>query len=181
MGPINPLLYHVLGPAGPADGIVDVVSGNNSVTDGSTVIVPGFTASTGFDVASGWGTINAARFVPSLVAATQLAHQDAAVRQVALSALQRGSIRLSAVSVPPGGTSYLQAGGLPHSRTAAAGSAGLRLPRGAGPRSRARKSGSLIACRPVSATLATSAGVSAGDPAAAGGAGAISAAVTGGR
>ena len=32
--------------------------------------MPGFTAGKGFDVASGWGTVNAAKFVPSLVAAT---------------------------------------------------------------------------------------------------------------
>jgi len=100
--------------AGPADGIVDVVNGNNSVTNASSkVIVPGFTAGPGFDVASGWGTINAARFVPSLVSATRSAHQDAAVRALAraqLSALQRRSIQPSATSIPPGGTSYLLAG-----------------------------------------------------------------------
>jgi len=114
VGPINPVLYNVLGPAGAADGIVDVVNGNNSVTNASSkVIVPGFTAGPGFDVASGWGTINAARFVPSLVSATRSAHQDAAVRALAraqLSALQRRSIQPSATSIPPGGTSYLLAG-----------------------------------------------------------------------
>ena len=110
VGPINPVLYHVLGPAGRAAGIVDVVSGNNSVTQGGQVIVPGFTASTGFDVASGWGTVNAARFVPSLVSATRSAHQDAGVRAVAraeLSALQRRGIRLSVSRIPPAGTARL--------------------------------------------------------------------------
>ena len=110
VGPINPALYHVLGPTGRAAGIVDVVSGNNSVTQGGKVIVPGFTASMSFDVASGWGTINAARFVPSLVSATRSAHQDAGVRAVAraeLSALQRRGIRLSASRIPSGGSSRL--------------------------------------------------------------------------
>lgn len=42
------------------------MTGNNS---SEAVFVPGFTT-TGFDVASGWGTIDASRFVPDLVAAT---------------------------------------------------------------------------------------------------------------
>ena len=72
LGPINPALYHTLGPAGSSDGIADVVSGNNSAeTPDGQVLVPGFTAGQGFDVASGWGTVDAPNFVPSLVAATQ--------------------------------------------------------------------------------------------------------------
>jgi subtilase family serine protease len=111
IGPINPLLYRVLGPRGSKAGIADVVSGNNSVVSGGKTIVPGFTAARGFDVASGWGTINAARFVPSLVAATRAAHQDAAVRRQARAELTRlrHAIRLSPASM--GGTSYLVAGG----------------------------------------------------------------------
>src|SRR6201992_26102 len=50
VGPINPLLYGVLGPRGARAGIEDVVSGNNSATH-----VPGFSAAQGFDVASGVG------------------------------------------------------------------------------------------------------------------------------
>ena len=70
LGPINPVLYDILGPLGTHAGISDVVSGNNSVIDPSTgnVLVPGFTAAPGFDVASGWGTVDASRFVPALVA-----------------------------------------------------------------------------------------------------------------
>jgi len=40
---------------------VDVTSGNNSFGG-----VTGFTASPGYDLASGWGTIDAAKFVPAL-------------------------------------------------------------------------------------------------------------------
>jgi len=113
VGPINPALYGVLGPAGARAGIADVVAGNNSVTtpDGTTVIVPGFTAGQGFDVASGWGSLNAARFVPALAAATAASHQDQAVRaqaQAQLTGLQH-SMQLSASHVPAGGTSYLLA------------------------------------------------------------------------
>jgi hypothetical protein len=73
VGPVNPALYRVLGPMGQRAGISDVVSGNNSVIDSKTgqVLVQGFTAEPGFDVASGWGTIDASKFVPALVAATQ--------------------------------------------------------------------------------------------------------------
>ena len=87
-----------------------MVSGNNSAENSSgQVTVPGFTARKGFDVASGWGTINAATFVPSLVAATRASHQVKSVRERALTALTglRHSMRLSLTQVPKGGTSYL--------------------------------------------------------------------------
>ena len=113
VGPINPALYQVLGPQGTQAGLADVVKGDNSVTtpDGKTVIVPGFTAAKGFDVASGWGTINAAKFVPSLAAATAASHQDQAVRAQALAELTglQHSAQLSATHIRPGGTSYLLA------------------------------------------------------------------------
>jgi subtilase family serine protease len=113
VGPINPALYQVLGPQGTQAGLADVVKGNNSVTtpDGKTVLVRGFTAAKGFDVASGWGTINAAKFVPSLAAATAASHQNQAVRAQALTALtglQHG-VQLSATHIGPGGSSYLLA------------------------------------------------------------------------
>ena len=70
VGPINQALYQALGPRGAAAGIQDVVSGNNSVfnKDGS-VKVQGYTAGPGYDLVSGWGTVNAATFVPALVRA----------------------------------------------------------------------------------------------------------------
>jgi subtilase family serine protease len=113
VGPINPALYQVLGPRGAKAGLTDVVRGSNSVTtpDGKTVIVRGFSAAKGFDVASGWGSINAARFVPSLAAATTASHQEQAARAQALAALTglQHSIRLSATHIVPGGSSYLLA------------------------------------------------------------------------
>jgi len=115
VGPINPALYQVLGPQGTRAGLADVVKGNNSVTtpDGSTVLVRGFTAAKGFDVASGWGTINAARLGTNLAAATAASHQEQAVRAQALAALTglQHSVKLSATHIGPGSSSYLLAPG----------------------------------------------------------------------
>ena len=63
LGLINPALYIMgtLSPAGGSNGMVDVTSGNNSFGG-----VTGFTAKRGYDLASGWGTIDAAKFVPAL-------------------------------------------------------------------------------------------------------------------
>lgn len=115
VGPINPVLYDVLGPAGARDGISDVVSGNDSVINPTTgqVLVPGFTAGPGFDVASGWGTVDASRFVPALVAATAVSGEESAARQEAsreLSALEH-NVSLSARDIPSGGTSTVSEGG----------------------------------------------------------------------
>jgi subtilase family serine protease len=64
LGLLNPGLY-ALGALSQhgvkSTGIVDVTSGNNSFAD-----VTGFDAGTGYDLASGWGTIDAANLVPAL-------------------------------------------------------------------------------------------------------------------
>jgi subtilase family serine protease len=71
IGPINPALYQI-GPNGAKSGIVDITSGNNSTKLRSTgATVAGFSAGSGFDVASGWGTVNAAKFAPALDIATR--------------------------------------------------------------------------------------------------------------
>ena len=105
LGPINPVLYDILGPLGTHAGISDVVSGNNSVIDPKTgkILVQGFTAAPGFDVASGWGTVDASRFVPALVAATRATGLARSARNQAgrdLSRLEH-SIRLSAGPAGP--------------------------------------------------------------------------------
>jgi len=115
VGPINPVLYGVLGPQGTRAGISDVVSGNNSVTDPQTgqVRVPGFTAGAGFDVASGWGTIDASTFVPALVSATRAFGEEVIARAEAsfeLTQLEH-SIRLSGPIILPGATSTASDGG----------------------------------------------------------------------
>ena len=64
LGLINPGLY-LLGALSQHGnhntGLVDITSGNNSFAG-----VTGFDAGTGYDLASGWGTIDAAKFVPAL-------------------------------------------------------------------------------------------------------------------
>jgi subtilase family serine protease len=63
LGLLNPGLYLLgaLSQHTSSTGIVDVTSGDNSFGG-----VTGFTAKAGYDLASGWGTINAAKFVPAL-------------------------------------------------------------------------------------------------------------------
>ncbi|HYK32460.1 MAG TPA: hypothetical protein VEV63_10885 [Streptosporangiaceae bacterium] len=113
IGPINPVLYKVLGPAGLKDGVADVISGNNTLIRKGKVIVRGFSAAKGFDVASGWGTIRANTFAPALVVATVAAHQDAAVRAQAAADLARleHRVSLSRPHVPPGGMTLMRARG----------------------------------------------------------------------
>jgi subtilase family serine protease len=67
LGLINPALYRL--SAARARGIVDVTSGNNTVSfsqGGREHTVRGFTAGRGYDLASGVGTVDALRFVPEL-------------------------------------------------------------------------------------------------------------------
>jgi subtilase family serine protease len=72
IGLINPALYSL--SASGAPGIVDVTSGNNTVTftqNAKTHTVVGFDALPGYDIASGVGTIDAAKFVPELAQAAR--------------------------------------------------------------------------------------------------------------
>jgi subtilase family serine protease len=67
LGLINPALYQLAAAHKP--GIVDVTSGNNTVSftqDGREQTVTGFTARPGYDLATGLGTVNASYFVPEL-------------------------------------------------------------------------------------------------------------------
>jgi subtilase family serine protease len=67
LGLINPALYAMSALHLP--GLVDVTSGNNTVTftqGGKKHTVHGFNAGPGYDLASGLGTVNAAEFVPEL-------------------------------------------------------------------------------------------------------------------
>ena len=67
LGLINPALYRLAAEGAP--GIVDVRSGNNTVSfsqGGHEHTVRGFTATPGYDLASGVGTVNAAYFVREL-------------------------------------------------------------------------------------------------------------------
>ncbi|MGH3207321.1 MAG: S53 family peptidase [Trebonia sp.] len=71
LGLINPALYRL--EAEHAQGIVDVTSGNNSVsfdqgTSPKPVTVAGYPARQGYDLVSGVGTVNAEQFVYELAA-----------------------------------------------------------------------------------------------------------------
>jgi subtilase family serine protease len=69
LGLLNNRLYDM--SRSPLSGIVDVTVGNNTFgpftnSDGNTYTVVGFKAGKGYDLASGVGTVDAARFVPAL-------------------------------------------------------------------------------------------------------------------
>jgi subtilase family serine protease len=70
LGLINPALYAL--SAQHAPGVVDITQGNNTVAftqNNTSYTVQGFNARPGYDLASGVGTIDAARFVPELARA----------------------------------------------------------------------------------------------------------------
>ncbi|HUN31339.1 MAG TPA: S8 family serine peptidase [Trebonia sp.] len=109
IGPVNPALYQI-GPRGAAAGIVDITSGNNSIKLRSTgTTVAGFSAGPGFDVASGWGTIDAAKFAPALDLA---ADQDSGLARAEAAAQLRAMehIQLTPSAIATGGDAYLLAG-----------------------------------------------------------------------
>ncbi|HEY2579754.1 MAG TPA: S53 family peptidase [Streptosporangiaceae bacterium] len=110
VGPVNPALYKIMGPAGAADGIADVVSGNDS-----SAKVPGFAATKGFDVASGWGTVDAGKFVPGLVAATHTEGEESQARHQAAAQLSQiaHGIELSKTSAVGNSVYLLDQGFLP--------------------------------------------------------------------
>jgi subtilase family serine protease len=67
LGLINPALYEM--SASHAPGLLDVTRGNNTVAFeqyGHPQLVKGFSARPGYDLASGVGTVDAAKFVPEL-------------------------------------------------------------------------------------------------------------------
>jgi subtilase family serine protease len=70
LGLINPALYQL--ERRHASGIVDVTRGDNTVSftlNGTPVTVEGYPAKPGYDLVTGVGTVDAARFVPELAAA----------------------------------------------------------------------------------------------------------------
>jgi len=112
VGPLNAVLYDVLGPRGAPAGVVDIVAGDNSVTRPPAPL-PGFRATTGFDVASGWGTIDASKFVPQLVTASQAQNPHDSLRAQARTALMRlqHNLQLTSTNLAPGGSTYVFATG----------------------------------------------------------------------
>ncbi|MGH9172081.1 MAG: S53 family peptidase [Acidimicrobiales bacterium] len=68
LGLLNPALYKL--GASKAKGLRDVTRGNNSVTTTGGKLVVGYAAAKGYDLASGWGTIDAFYLVQELAAKT---------------------------------------------------------------------------------------------------------------
>ena len=67
LGFINPALYRLEQEHAP--GLVDVTKGSNTVSfaqGGKTITIKGYRARPGYDLVTGVGTIDAARFVPEL-------------------------------------------------------------------------------------------------------------------
>jgi hypothetical protein len=89
LGAINSMLYNDLGHDPAGNGLIDVTTGDNTAYG-----VTGFAAKPGFDIATGWGTVDAARFVPAIAAAS--AH--AADRDALTNQARRQLRRLSATA-----------------------------------------------------------------------------------
>jgi len=101
LGTVNPALA-ALGPRGAAAGIIDVPAGYTNTAYGVT----GFATATGYDIASGWGTIYAPAFVPALVGQIDRQHGPFQPSQQARDLLNRlqSNIRTSAARVTSGQT-----------------------------------------------------------------------------
>jgi hypothetical protein len=91
LGTVNPALAKI-GPRGAAAGIIDVPAGYTDTAYGVT----GFATATGYDIASGWGTIYAPDFVPALVAQIDRQHGWDQPSRQARHALNRLEARISA-------------------------------------------------------------------------------------
>lgn len=66
LGVINDFLYRKLGHDPVRSGILDITSGSDGIRT-----IPGYTAAPGFDVASGWGTVDASLFAPAAARASR--------------------------------------------------------------------------------------------------------------
>jgi hypothetical protein len=114
LGTVNPALA-AIGPRGAAAGIVDVPAGYTNSAYGVT----GYPTGPGYDIASGWGTIYAPAFVPSLVTQIDRQHgpsQPSRLAQYALNRLQ-SNVNESAYKVASGQTITVTGNGFIPGRT----------------------------------------------------------------
>jgi Subtilase family len=91
LGTVNPALA-AIGPRGTAAGIVDVPAGYTNTAFGVTGLATG----TGYDLASGWGTISAPAFVPALVHQVDRQHGPLQPSRIASDELSHLQSRISA-------------------------------------------------------------------------------------
>jgi hypothetical protein len=102
-------------PGGTAAGIIDVPAGYTDTAYGVT----GFSTATGYDIASGWGTIYAPNFVPALVGQIDRQHGPAQPSRQAQAELNqlRARISTSARVVASGQTVTITGNGFIPGRT----------------------------------------------------------------
>jgi hypothetical protein len=114
LGTVNPALA-AIGPRGTAAGIIDVPAGYTDTAYGVT----GFSTATGYDLASGWGTIYAPNFVPALVGQIDRQHGPAQPSRQAQAELNqlRARISTSARVVASGQTVTITGNGFIPGRT----------------------------------------------------------------
>ena len=114
LGTVNPALA-AIGPRGTAAGIIDVPAGYTDTAYG----VSGFSTATGYDLASGWGTIYAPNFVPALVGQINRQFGPAQPSRQAQAALNqlRARISTSAHVVASGQTVTITGNGFIPGRT----------------------------------------------------------------
>jgi hypothetical protein len=114
LGTVNPALA-ALGPRGTAAGIIDVPAGYTNTAYGVT----GYPTATGYDLASGWGTIYAPAFVPALVQQIDRQRGPSQPSQQAHGELARlqADIRASANDVTRGRTVTITGNGFIPGRT----------------------------------------------------------------
>ena len=62
-GPLNPGIYYLANNGYASNGFRDVLNGNNTYTDADGQTVQGFSAGQGYDLTTGWGTVDIADFV----------------------------------------------------------------------------------------------------------------------
>jgi hypothetical protein len=101
LGTVNPALA-AIGPRGTKAGIIDVPAGYTNTAYGVT----GYATATGYDIASGWGTIYAPAFVPALVKQIDSQRGQSQPSRQARQLLDRlkANIRVSASNVASGKT-----------------------------------------------------------------------------
>ena len=110
LGPINVALAN-MGPHGLADGIVDVPAGYNN----NAYYVDGYSTAKGYDIASGWGTVNAPNFVPALVRTINSEAGGATPADWARNQLHRLQTQQTTVSAAGGVTTVTGKGFIPGS------------------------------------------------------------------
>jgi subtilase family serine protease len=68
LGSLNPRIYQLANAGLAANGFRDVLTGNNTYINAQNVTVTGFSANPGYDLVTGWGTVDITTFVNAFAA-----------------------------------------------------------------------------------------------------------------